>query len=298
MNYSKEVAESTVSPMSDTPEEASPESHQTDGGGCSCASCAQPSSQQTNYVYSIGRIDARFPTVDIEKELAQVIRSTETVNLTDRQVLHQVLSQSDNAYIAREMCWVFSVGGIETFTIVPRSGIELVDLVNSLALGAQAGATNVMIGVRSPVPLPASACGGLSLPSVIASKIYSFNIDEFVKELPLSAGQIAAGKELLDRVTHLIDNVGDMDEHRAVNYLALRYLAMYSLVVENYNRDFSLQGVGISPVSTRSQRRMVDVTLRFVSRKTDVRELYAVRVDVTGMFPFLVSPLHPVFERD
>jgi hypothetical protein len=208
------------------------------------------------------------------------------------------LSQSDNAYIAREMCWVFSVGGIETFTIVPRSGIELVDLVNSLALGAQAGATNVMIGVRSPVPLPASACGGLSLPSVIASKIYSFNIDEFVKELPLSAGQIAAGKELLDRVTHLIDNVGDMDEHRAVNYLALRYLAMYSLVVENYNRDFSLQGVGISPVSTRSQRRMVDVTLRFVSRKTDVRELYAVRVDVTGMFPFLVSPLHPVFERD
>jgi uncharacterized RmlC-like cupin family protein len=297
VNYSEEVAESNISPMSNTHDEASPATHPVDGS-CNCAACAQPSSQPTGYVYSIGRINARFPSIDIEKELAQVVRTTETVNLTDREVLHQVLSQNDNAYIAREMCWVFSVGGVEAFTIVPRSGIELAELVGSLALGAHAGATNVLIGTRSPVSLPASACGGLSLPTVVASKIYSFDIDEFVKELPLDEGQKAAGKELLERIRHLIDNVGDMDEHRAVNYLALRYIAMYSLVVDNYNRDFSLQGVGISPVSTRSQRRIVDVTLRFVSRKTDVRELYAVRVDVTGMFPFLVTPLHPVFEKD
>ena len=89
-----------------------------------------------------------------------------------------------------------------------------------------------------------------------------------------------------------------LDEHRAVNYLAMRYPAIYSLVIDNYGRDQSLQGVGISPVSTRSQRRLVDVTLRFVSRKTDVRELYAARVDVTGMFPFMVTPLRPVFEKD
>ena len=30
-----------------------------------------------------------------------------------------------------------------------------------------------------------------------------------------------------------------MDEHRAVNYLSPRNLAMYSLVIENYKRDFS-----------------------------------------------------------
>ncbi|MEG3152773.1 cupin domain-containing protein [Sphingomonas sp. ZT3P38] len=293
MTYATQDADPRIAPMSDTRDHASP----AGSGGCGCASCAD-GPVDPGHVYAIGRINARFPSIDIEKELAQVVRSTETVNLSDREVLHQVLSQPDNAYIAREMCWVFSVGGVETFTILPKSGIELAELIGSLGLGSDPGATNVLIGSRSALSIPASACGGLSLPTVIASKIYSFSIDEFVKALPLDQGQVAAGKDLLNRITQLIDNVGDLDEHRAVNYLAMRYPAIYSLVVENYGRDLSLQGVGISPVSTRSQRRLVDVTLRFVSRKTDVRELYAARVDVTGMFPFMVSALRPVFEKD
>lgn len=296
MTHAHQEADTTIAPMRAARDEASPAGH-ADSGGCGCASCAG-SGDEPGYVYAIGRINARFPSIDIEKELAQVVRGTETVNLTDREVLHQVLSQPENAYIAREMCWVFSVGGVEAFTVVPKSGIELAELIGSLALGSQPGATNVLIGTRSPMSLPASACGGLSLPTVLASKIYSFSVDEFVKALPLDKGQVAAGQDLLNRITHLIDNVGDLDEHRAVNYLAMRYPAIYSLVIENYARDQSLQGVGISPVSTRSQRRLVDVTLRFVSRKTDVRELYAARVDVTGMFPFMVTALRPVFEKD
>jgi hypothetical protein len=296
MNYYSETGGSRVSPMNDAPSEVkngSGEAPASGGCGCGCSGSAPAN----DYVYAIGRISARFPSIDIEKELYQVVRNTETNKLTDSQVLYQVLSQPSNAYLAREMCWVLSVRGVEAFTVIPRSGLELTDLVNALNLTPSAGATNVVIGTRS-LPMPASACGGLSLPSVVASKIYSFNVDEFVKELPLNEPQIAAGKELLDRITHLIDNVGDMDEHRAVNYLSLRYLAMYNLVVENFNRDFSLQGVSVRPTSTRSNRKLVDVTLRFTSRKTDVRESYAVRVDVTGMFPFLVTPLHPVFEKD
>jgi hypothetical protein len=298
MNYHTDTGASRVSPMNDTPSEVKNDSAQTvtPSGGCGCSSCSGSEPIMT-YAYAIGRISARFPSIDIEKELYQVVRGTDTAKLTDSQVLYQVLSQPDNAYLAREMCWVFSVRGVETFTIIPRSGLELTDLVNALNLAPSEGATNVVIGTRS-LPLPASACGGLSLPSVVASKIYSFNLDEFVKELPLNEQQVAAGKELLARITHLIDNVGDMDEHRAINYLALRYLAMYSLVVDNFNRDFSLQGVQVRPSATRSNRKLVDVTLKFTSRKTDVRESYGLRVDVTGMFPFLVTPLHPVFEKD
>jgi hypothetical protein len=296
MNRQTEAGESRVTPMNEPPSEVKNDSAQqpTSTGGCGCSS----KNVTSDHVYAIGRVSARFPSVDIEKELYQVMRGAETAKLTDGQVLYQVLSQPDNSYIAREMCWVFTVRGVETFTIIPRTGLELVDLVNALNLTPSAGATNVIIGTRSPIGLPASSCGGLSLPTVIASKIYSFNVDEFVKELPLGEAQIAAGKELLERITHLIDNVGDMDEHRAVNYLALRYLAVYNLVVENFNRDFSLQGVQVRPVVTRSNRKIVDVYLKFISRKTDVREVYGVRVDVTGMYPFLVSPLHPVFEKD
>jgi hypothetical protein len=264
---------------------------------CDCQVCSGGPATRPDYVYSIGKISARFPSVDIEKELYQAVRTTETEKLTDRQVLHQVLSQAENAYLAREMCWVFSVNGVETFIVIPRSGLELNELVAALGTGSSDGATCVILGQRTG-PLPGSACAGLTLPGVIASKIYSFNIDELVKSLPLEQTQVDAGKELLGRITHLIDNVGDSDEHRAVNYLALRYPAMYSLVVESFGRDFSLQGLGVRRVSTRSTRNLIDVQLNFVSRKTDVRESYAMRVDVSGMFPFLVSPAHPVFDKD
>jgi hypothetical protein len=265
---------------------------------CGCAGCqAAVAPPPPSFVYAIGKISARFPSIDIEKELAQVVRGSETASLTDQQVLHQVLSQPENAYLAREMCWVFSAQGVESFIIVPRSGVELSELIAALGLGSAEGATTVVVGSRG-FQVPASACAGLTLPGVVASKIYSFNIDELVKSLPLKENELNAGKELLDRITHLIDNVGDIDEHRAVNYLSLRYPAMYSLVIENYGQDRSLQGLNVRRVSTNAQRRLVDVQLSFVNRKTDVRELYAVRVDVTGMFPFLVTPLRPVFDKD
>ncbi len=289
--------ETLLSPMSLSTGELPSDSAATPAGGCGCgATPAAAPAPAPSFVYSIGRIAARFPSIDIEKELLQVVRESETANLTDSQVLFQVLSRSENAYLAREMCWVFTVQGVETFTVVPRSGAELVELVNALQLAPSAGATNVLIGVRSAGAI-ANSCAGLTLPVVAASKIYSFNLDEFVKELPLAKPQVAVGQELLERIAHMVDNVGDMDEHRAVNYLSLRHIAMYALVVEKFKKDFSLQALNVTPTTTRSERRIVDVTLTFASRKTDVRESFGARVDVTGMYPFLVHPLRPVFDK-
>lgn len=272
---------------------------QQPSGTCGCQACqGQVQTAPTpSFVYAIGKISARFPSIDIEKELAQVMRSTDTASLTDQQVLHQILSQPENAYLAREMCWVFSAQGLESFIVVPRSGIELSELIQALGLGASEGATTVIVGTRGP-QMPAAACAGLSLPAVIASKVYAFKLDELVRSLPLQENELDAGRELLNRITHLIDNVGDIDEHRAVNYLALRYPAMYGLVIDNYRQDRSLQGLTVRKVSTNAQRRLIDVQFSFVNRKTDVRDLFAARVDVTGMFPFLVTPLRAVFDKD
>jgi ribosomal protein L16 Arg81 hydroxylase len=290
--------ETLLSPMSQSSAEAPSDSAATPAGGCGCG--ATPGAvppPPPSFVYAIGRIAARFPSIDIEKELQQAARQSETANLTDSQVLYQVLSRPENAYLAREMCWVFTVQGVETFTVMPRSGAELAELIGALQLTPSANATNVLIGMRTGSAI-ANSCAGLTLPVVSASKIYSFNLDEFVKELPTGKGQASTGQELLERVTHLVDNVGDMDEHRAVNYLCLRHLPIYALVVEKFKNDYSLQGLGVTPSATRSQRRLIDVTLRFASRKTDVSESYGARVDVTGMYPFLVHPLRPVFDKD
>ena len=44
------------------------------------------------YVYALGRVEPRFPSLAVEKEFAQATGRAETAGLTDRQALHAVLS--------------------------------------------------------------------------------------------------------------------------------------------------------------------------------------------------------------
>ena len=84
---------------------------------------AQPRGTTTpSYVYALGRITPRFPSLAVEKEFAQATGRAETAGLTDRQALQSVLSQRSNRYLARQLCWVLEIEGLETYLLVPRDG--------------------------------------------------------------------------------------------------------------------------------------------------------------------------------
>jgi hypothetical protein len=74
-----------------------------------------------------------------------------------------------------------------------------------------------------------------------------------------------------------------------VNYLAVRYPAIYSRTAEAYLDDASLTAVDVRPSRLRGVREMVDVVFSYTHRQTDVTDKYFVRVDVTEQFPFLVN---------
>lgn len=84
------------------------------------------------FVYAIGRIEARFPSIAIEKEFAQVTGLSSTAGLSDRQVQHSVLSQRENYYLVRKMCWVLKIEGIETYILQPRCAGDVGPLVDAL----------------------------------------------------------------------------------------------------------------------------------------------------------------------
>jgi len=65
-----------------------------------------------SYIYAIGRIEARFPRPSVEKEFAQATGRADTSGLTDRQALQKVLSQRQNRYLARQLCWVMTIEGL------------------------------------------------------------------------------------------------------------------------------------------------------------------------------------------
>jgi len=134
------------------------------------------------------------------------------------------------------------------------------------------------------------------------SQIYSFQRDTLLKAIPkpekTTAAQFApVAAELFDRIMLLTDNAGSTDEHRALNYLAMRYPAIYASAADAFARDFSLSGVEVRPSPLSGTRNLVDVIFSYTNRNTDFTEKSYVRVDVSEEFPFLVQKLSPYFDR-
>jgi hypothetical protein len=252
-------------------------------------------------VYALGRVEPRFPTAAVEQEFAQVAGRGDTAGLTDRQAVQALLSERQNRYLARQLCWVFSIQGLETYILYPRDPLDT-DLLLE-ALRPEPGPTDldVVIAVLGPIAAP-EVCNGLMIPVVLFDQLYSFDVDSLVKSIPrpekLKAADFeAAAQEILLRIMQLTDNAGATDDQRALNYLSVRYPAIYELAAERFAANDTLSSVDVRPSRLSGTRRIVDAVFSYTNRQTDVIGKYFVRVDVTEEFPFLVSKLSPYFDR-
>lgn len=254
-----------------------------------------------SYVYAIGRIEPRFPRVSVEKEFAQAVGRDKTSGLTDRQALHAALSKHENRYLVRQLCWVMTIEGLETYILLPRDPGDYSLLVEGLRPTPQPWDLDCVIGVRGPIA-PPEMCNGLMVPIVAFDQIYSFDRDALIKAIPKPKESSAkefgpAAEELFDRIMQMTDNAGATDRDRALNYLAVRYPAIYASAAEAFGHDASLTGVYVVPSSLSGTRKVVDVVFSYTYRKTDVVEKFFTRVDVTEEFPFLVTKLSPYYDR-
>jgi hypothetical protein len=252
------------------------------------------------YVYAIGRIESRFPTLSAEKEFAQATGRAETAGLTDRQALQEVLSQRQNRYLVRQLCWVLTVEGLDTYILHPRDPADLDLLVEALRPTPRLTDVDCVVGIRGPIA-PPELCNGLMVPIVVFSQIYSFDVDALIKSIPrpekVTAKDFdAVAEELFGRIMQMADNAGATDEHRALNYLAMRYPAIYAKAAEEFGRDFSLTAVEVRLSPLSATRKIVEVIFAYTNRNTDFTEKFFVRVDVSEEFPFLVTKLAPYFD--
>jgi len=253
------------------------------------------------WIYAIGRIEARFPRISVEKEFAQALGRDHTAGLTDRQALHGLLSKLGNRYLLRQLCWVMTIEGLDTYILAPRDPVDISLLVEALRPTPQPSDIDCVIGIRGPVA-PPEMCNGLMVPIVIFDQIYSFDRSSLIKAIPkpekTPAKEFApAAEELFDRIMLMADNAGATDENRALNYLAVRYPRIYEAVAEAFGRNESLTAVEVHPSPLSATRKIVDVVFVFTNRNTDVLTKQFVRVDVTEEFPFLVTKLSPYYER-
>jgi hypothetical protein len=267
-----------------------------------CPTCAgAAASMPASYVYAIGRIEARFPRLSVEKEFVQAAGRAETAGQTDQETFHKVLSKPENRYLARQLCWVLTIQGLETYILRPRDPRDFDRLVEAIRPQPNPMDVDVVIGLRGPIA-PPELCNGLMVPIVAFDTVYSFDRDALIKAIPrpekMTEEQFeAAGGEVFDRILQMTDNAGATDDHRALNYLAMRYPGIYAKTAEGFARDFSLTGLDVLPSPLSSTRKIVDVIFSYTNRNTDFTEKFYVRCDVTEEFPFLVTKLSPYYDR-
>src|SRR5215467_7435299 len=162
------------------------------------------------YIYAIGRIEPRFPRPSVEKEFAQATGRADTSGLTDRQAMQKVLSERQNRYLARQMCWVMTIEGLETYILTPRDPADLDLLVEAVRSTPRPTDVDCVIGVRGPIA-PPEACNGLMVPVVVFDQLYSFEREALIGAIPtpenIAAQEFApAAEQVFDRIMQMADN--------------------------------------------------------------------------------------------
>jgi hypothetical protein len=194
-----------------------------------------------------------------------------------------------------------SIQGLDTYLLAPRDPSDLDLLVEAIRPAANPNDIDVVVGMRGPIA-PPEMCNGLTVPIVVVDQIYSFARTSLIQAIPkpekLAAERFeAAAEELFNRVMQVADNAGAADDHRALNYLAMRYPAIYTKAAEQFGDDSSLTGVEVQPSALSGTRNIVEVIFSYTNRKSDFVEKFFARVDVTEEFPFMVTKLSPYYVR-
>jgi hypothetical protein len=253
------------------------------------------------YVYAVGKVEVRFPSLAVEKEFMQATGRAETNGQTDQQAFHTVLAERSNRYLARKLCWVLTIEGLETYLLAPRDPADLDLLIEAVRPQPSPLDVDVVVGILGPIA-PPEACNGLMLPIVLFDQIYSFDAPSLIQSIPkpekMTAKQFEpVAEELFSRIRQMADNAGATDDYRALNYLTVRYPAIYATAADMFGRNFALRAVEVLPSRLSGTRKIVDVIFAFTHRETDVMEKYFVRVDVSEEFPFLVTKLSPYYDH-
>jgi len=141
---------------------------------------------------AVGRLRASFPSLGLQREYAEAAEADPDAPVASSD-LKELISQDEYRYLARQMCWVFTVNSVDVCVVVPRSDTDLDEMVESLAADDE---DRVLVLVGEPATrLPASGCSDAGLPMVSPVQLLSFTMDQFAGAVGqrYEADRVAAG---------------------------------------------------------------------------------------------------------
>src|SRR5262249_15188465 len=201
-------------------------------------------------------------------------------------------------HLLRQLCWVLMSQGAPRYLLQLASVADFDALIGRFRSARRPTEVDVVIGRCSALAVP--EIDSRSVTRVAVEQLNTLDVRALIQALPRPLRSVhgchAAAEQLFTTIEHLAHNRGTEDEHRALNYLMAHSTAVYANVADCYARSSLLTGISIR-LPEHGARRLVDVVFSYASRRTEIREHYLVRVDVSEAFPCLESPRAPYFAR-
>jgi hypothetical protein len=251
-----------------------------------------------------------------------------------RHYYHRVLSlkTADGRlmarHVARQVCWILKVEGQIAYCLTLRDLDDLPDLISCLnrpepgdhlqpgddpedylngeGHGQYHVDLDLFVGTSSLIPVDTSP--GVTAPVLVADQFCSFKKREILGWCATASDATRARRRqapaasppdperLFRMLVQSADNLGDSDEWRALNYLAVRYKYIYQKYAEMAD-NYALVGIKVLPSRLWKDRRIVDPVFAFQNKTTAVVQKFFVRVDVTYLFPMIITQLSEYFDR-
>lgn len=296
-------------------------------GGCACGApngvctCENTGSSSARFIYVLGTVDIRFPNQSISEEMQSVAHTLGIHQGNDeplRSWYHKVLSHKTGEvltarHLARLLCWIVKVEGQIAYYLSLRDLHDLDDLINCLGRpefsedGKHHNDLDLVVGSSSLVAVEKAP--GVIAPVLSVDQLCFFEekelLDELFKPTPKQKGSSGASSNpsrpdrirFFRRLVQSADNFGDTDEWRALNYLAVRYKPIYLKYAEMKAANYDLESVKVLNSRLWRDKQIVDPVFAFRNKQTGVVEKWFVRLNVSYLYPMIVTELSEYFDR-
>src|SRR5262249_15346251 len=147
--------------------------------------------------------------------------------------------------------WVFVNEAQDCFVIVPRDHHELLVLIEGF-VSSKDNSVIVVVGRSTLGTQWAPDTGEPALPRFGADQFISFEMDGFVGRVPRPADLPEeefknSVRTIFSRILRRSNNTGISDDHRALNYIALRYPAIFEVATRAAAKSLVLASIDARP---------------------------------------------------
>ena len=269
------------------------------GGQCSCGYVKD----NRNFIYAVGIIKPIFPNDGLLKAFNTAARSLDVSDKDYYKVFSYINKSTQVApyrYIAEQISWILSIKNKHTYQIMPRTHIELTDMIESLKPEENSlqAVNSIVIGLEGASQTPVD--NGPTLPSVICNQVYFFTMEKLHDDIKKS---VSAGTLAIQDVIKQLEfepNLGNTPTDRAKNYLAFRYPTIYkqtdTLKTQKNNIDSKVDSYSLVDIKTKNNKRgddriLIDVSFQYQSNNQKEKIFFHCDVDVSEQYPFISTKL-------